>query len=124
MASPAQIARLHVGSLFDLEPGGRIRGVREPDPPPPPRFFLFRGAGLVVAHVSAGLPSPLAEELLAPAASKPPLAEPSPSHLDAYRALLAAHQSIERQYAGPAFYLPAPAALQPAGVAIDAANRD
>ena len=103
-----QIVRLHLGSLYWLDGRGRIVEVREPHPPPPPRFVLFRSCDEVLSLVGADLPEALASQLIELAVAEPPMPEASPLHLAQYRALLGAHRELEREYAGPSFYLPGP----------------
>jgi hypothetical protein len=122
--SAAQIARLHLKSLYRLDEGGRIVEVREPYPPPPPRFVLFRTHEEVLPIVGAGVPDALADQLLALAAAEPPTPEPAPTHLAKYRALLSAHREIEREYGGPSLYLPGPFAPAAGTQRIEAHNLD
>jgi len=121
---PAQIARLHVESLYRLGRAGRITEIREPYPPPPPRFFLFRGSGQIISLVSQELTSTLADQLFALAATEAPEASVAPAHVTDYRALLNAHRPIEREYSGPSLYLPAASDTPDGAVAIDSGNRD
>jgi hypothetical protein len=120
--APAQVARLHLDSLYRLDHRGRIAEIREPDPPPPPRFALFRSREAVLPLVGADLPDALADELLALAAGEPPTPEPPPLHLARYRALLGAHREVEREYAGPSLYLPGPFGKQDGIERIEAHN--
>lgn len=106
--SAGQIARLHLDSLYRLDGRGRIVEVREPYPPPPPRFVLFRSCDEVLPLVGADLPDALADQLLASAASEPLSPKSEPLHLARYRDLLGAHRPIEREYSGPSLYLPGP----------------
>ena len=108
LPAAAQIARLHLQSLYRLDDRGRVAEVREPDPPPPPRFVLFRTHEDVQALVGAHLPDALAPQLVALAADEPPTPDAPPKHLARYRSLLGAHREIEREYAGPSLYLPGP----------------
>lgn len=121
--APGQVARLHLDSLYRLDGRGRIVEIREPDPPPPPRFVIFRGPDGVVPLVGAALPKLLADRLLALAATEPARDDAPPAHLSRYRVLLAAHQEIEREYAGPAFYLSDTSRPVDGAVRIDAGNR-
>ncbi|MGH6911495.1 MAG: GNAT family N-acetyltransferase, partial [Phenylobacterium sp.] len=82
--------------------------VREPDPPPPPRFVLFRTSEDTLPLVGASVPEALASQLLALAATEPPRPEHAPLRLARYRTLLGDHREIEREYAGPSLYLPGP----------------
>jgi hypothetical protein len=108
LTAAARIARLHLDSLYRLDGRGRIVEVREPYPPPPPRFVLFRTSDDVLPLVGASLPEVLASQLIALAATEPPTPERAPSHLGHYRTLLGLHREIEREYAGPSLYLPGP----------------
>jgi RimJ/RimL family protein N-acetyltransferase len=54
------------------------------------------------------VPERLTSQLLALAAIEPPTPELPPMRLAQYRSLLGSHREIEREYAGPAFYLPGP----------------
>jgi len=120
----AEIARLHLGSLYRLDPRGRMAQVREPRPPPPPRFALFRSRDEVLPLIGADVPDPLAARLLALAATEPPEPEAPPIHLAQYRALLHDERPIEREYAGPAFYLPRPLEASSGAQRIEAHNLD
>jgi GNAT superfamily N-acetyltransferase len=112
-----EIVRLHLRSMYDLDGRGRIVGIRETDPPPPPRLALFRGADEVTALAAAELQDDLATALLQAAAS-----EPWPALLPRCRSLLAASAPIEREYEGPAFYLPGPCGAGDGAVIVDADN--
>ena len=122
--SAAQIGRLHLQSLYGLDERGRIHEVREPYPPPPPRFVLFRTREEVLPLVGADVPEGLASELLALATTELPTPESAPLHLAHYQALLAAHREIEREYAGPSFYLPGPFAPAAGAERIEVHNLD
>ena len=115
---------MHLASLYRLDEAGCIAEIREPSPPPPPRFVLFRGPEEVIGLVGASVPKALADTLLALAATEPREPEEPPAHLTQYRALLGAHRAVEREYAGPAFHLPDTPRLSDGAVRIDAANRD
>ena len=122
--SAARIARLHLESLYRLDGRGRIVEVREPYPPPPPRFVLFRSREEVLPLIGADVPDALASQLLALAATEPPTPEAGPSHLAQYRALLGAHREIEREYSGPSFHLPGPFVVADGVEGIEAHNLD
>ena len=106
--SAGQIVRLHLDSLYRLDRRGRIVEVREPFPPRPPRFVLFRSCEEALALVGADVPDALADRLLAMAATEPPSPESAPLHLASYRNLLGAHRPIEREYNGPSLHLLGP----------------
>ncbi len=94
---------LHLRTLFLLDSDGRIRGTREPDPDPGPRFSLIRGRASCAWAVRADVAPAVAEELDGLAREEPPVADFSdaPVHAERYRALAGGEV-----YSGPAFTFP------------------
>ncbi len=115
--SDFELADLHLESLFELDAARRIVRIREPEPPPTPRFVLTRTHEGNIAVVRDDLPEAIATALLRQAVGEPPLrdAEATPLHLDAYIELLSEHAAIGEIEAGPDFVL-LPGPDLPAGV--------
>jgi hypothetical protein len=127
--SALDLARLYLGSCYDLDDRGRLARLREPEDEPHayPRFALVRTAEGNVALIGAGVPDALAGHLLALAAEEAPFSdrpESPPLRRADYIEALDRHAPLVREYAGPAFVLPAN--IQPAGgaVRITAGNAD
>ena len=93
----------HLRTLFLFDSAGRIRGTREPDPEPGPKFALIRGRSSCVWAVRADVPREVAEELDALAGEEPPVASfrDVPVHAERYRTLAGGKVS-----SGPAFAFP------------------
>ena len=94
---------IHLRTLFLFDSAGRIRGTREPDLEPGPKFALIRGRSSCVWAVRADVPREVAEELDALAGEEPPVASfrDVPVHAERYRALAGG-----KVYSGPAFAFP------------------
>ncbi|MYC95855.1 MAG: GNAT family N-acetyltransferase [Caldilineaceae bacterium SB0661_bin_32] len=94
---------IHLRTLFLLDSAGRIRGTREPDPDPGPKFALIRGRSSCVWAVRADVPQEIADELDRLAGAEPPVTDfrDAPVHAERYRALAGGEV-----YAGPAFSFP------------------
>ena len=94
---------IHLRTLFLFDSAGRIRGTREPDPDPGPKFALIRGRTSCAWAVRADVPQGIAEELDRLAGGEPPVADlrDAPVHAERYRTLVGGEI-----YAGPAFSFP------------------
>ncbi len=94
---------IHLRTLYLLDGAGRIRGTREPDPEPGPKFTLVRGRAGCVWAARADAPAQVAAELDALAREEPPVADfrQAPVHAERYRALVGGEV-----YFGPAFTFP------------------
>ena len=107
---------LHLRTLFLLDRDGRIRGTREPDPEPGPRFSLIRGRASCAWAVRADLPQDIAKELAGLAREEPPVADfrDTPVHAERYKALAGGEV-----YSGPAFAFPETVEQPDATVIVD-----
>ncbi len=94
---------IHLRTLFLLDSAGRIRGTREPDPDPGPKFALIRGRSSCAWAVRADVPQEIADELDRLAGGEPPVADfrDAPVHAERYRSLVGGEV-----YSGPAFTFP------------------
>ncbi|MDE0630202.1 MAG: GNAT family N-acetyltransferase [Caldilineaceae bacterium] len=94
---------IHLRTLFLFDSAGRIRGTREPDPDPGPKFALIRGRTSCAWAVRADVPQGLAEELDGLAGAEPPIADfrDAPVHAERYGSLVGGEV-----YSGPAFTFP------------------
>ena len=79
----------HLRTLFLFDSAGRIRGTREPDPDPGPKFALIRGRTSCAWAVRADVPQGIAEELDGLARAEPPVTDfrDAPVHAERYESL-------------------------------------
>ena len=107
---------LHLQTLFQLDPRGRIVATLEPDPAPGPLFILVRGTHECAWAVHTAVPDGLAAQLERLAQDEPPATDfqTPPLHAAQYRTLLgtqavgnAGGPSGLTLFDGPAFAFPA-----------------
>ncbi len=106
--SDLQYMDLHISTLFDSDPGGRLRYVNEVGNPPAPRFFMGRTNSGNRWRFRYDLPNAVVEQL-----NQLCLAEPLahdlarvPQNYTAIRAVLDEHAPIQAEYRGPAYWIP------------------
>jgi RimJ/RimL family protein N-acetyltransferase len=107
--SSLQLMEVQLNTLFVLDPEGRLQSVNEPGTPMAPRFFLGRTSAGRLWRVRYDLPAQVAHHLdqLCSAEPDQALLTSQPQQYHAIRGVLADHASIEEEYRGPAYWLPA-----------------
>ena len=124
MHNVLDLARMHIASLYELDAGGRIVRIREPEAGPPPRLALVRTTEGHTALVGRNVPAATASLLLALAGREPPLGDPQapPAHAEAYAEALSEQAPLDRARAGPAFVLPSGLAVPDAVTRVSREN--
>ena len=95
--------KLHLGTLFVLDAGGRILSTREPEPKSGPLFILIRSTVDCIWAIRIDVSEAVAEELNRLAKEESPLSNlrEVPMHADRYQSILGG-----RVRSGPAFTFP------------------
>lgn len=75
MRSPVASPALHLSTLFETDPNGRLTTTREPTKQSAPKFVLVRSATALTWGIRADIPDALAEELTAFARAERPVAD-------------------------------------------------
>lgn len=119
-----QWMELHINTLFQCDPDGRLRCVNEPGNPPAPRFYMGRTNEGNSWRFRYDLPADLVTHLEALCQSEPvtPNLEALPQNYAAIKATLAAQSPIESEYRGPAYLIPERVTASPAAVLLDEAT--
>ncbi|MCA9855344.1 MAG: GNAT family N-acetyltransferase [Dehalococcoidia bacterium] len=115
MRPPLEILDLHVQALFKLDEFGRTVASNTLSFESAPRFYIGRAEGEVVALVRQDVPAPMAADMLELASSEPPHTSPRtpPRFAGNYYESLAEDGPIERNYFGPAYWLPPSVVVSP-----------
>lgn len=119
---------IHINTLFQCDPDGRLRCVNEPLPegsrPTAPRFYMGRTNAGNSWCFRYDLPADLVAQLEALCQSEPVTAdlEALPKNYAAIKATIAAQSPIESEYRGPAYWIPERVTALPAAVLLDEAT--
>lgn len=116
-----QWMELHIDTLFQCDPDGRLRCVNEPGNPPAPRFYMGRTNEGNYWRFRHDLPADLVAQLERLCQSEPVTAEfqALPHYYSAIKAVLATHAPMESEYRGPAFWIPAQVTSSPDALLLD-----
>lgn len=119
-----QWMEIHIDTLFQCDPDGRLRCVNEPGNPPAPRFYMGRTAAGNSWRFRYDLPAELVAQLETLCRSEPVTADfrSLPQSYTAIKALLAAAAPAESEYRGPAYWIPDAVAALPNAVVLDDAT--
>jgi GNAT superfamily N-acetyltransferase len=119
-----QWMEIHIDTLFQCDPDGRLRCVNEPGNPPAPRFYMGRTAAGNSWRFRYDLPTELVAQLETLCQSEPVTADfhSLPQSYTAIKALLAAAAPVESEYRGPAYWIPDAVAALPNAVVLDDAT--
>jgi RimJ/RimL family protein N-acetyltransferase len=112
---PPGILDLHVQALFKLDTLGRMVANNTLTFESAPRMYLGRGEGEVAALVRHDVPAMMAADMLELASSEPGHTTPRtpPRFAGDYFEALAEDGPVERNYFGPAYWLPPEAVVSP-----------
>ncbi len=112
---PPEILDLHVETLFKLDALGTMVANNTLTFEPAPRFYIGRAEGSVVALVRQDVPARIAADMLELASSEPAHTSPRtpPRFAGDYFEALAEDGPVERNYFGPAYWLPPEAVVSP-----------
>jgi hypothetical protein len=118
-----QWMEIHINTLFQCDPDGRLRCVNEPGNPPAPRFYMGRTNEGNRWRFRYDLPADLVTQLEALCQSEAITAdlEALPQNYAAIKAVLAAAAPLESEYRGPAYWIPERVTASPAAVLLDEA---
>jgi len=107
-----QLMAIHVNTLFQCDPDGRLRCVNEPCPagpcPAAPRFFMGRTPEGHCWRFRYDLPAEVVAQLELLCRSEPVTADLQalPQNYAAIKAVLTVQAPIESEYRGPAYWIP------------------
>lgn len=115
---------IHIDTLFQCDPDGRLHCINEPGNPPAPRFYMGRTAEGNSWRFRYDLPVELGAQLETLCQSEPVTTDfqSLPQTYAAIKALLATAAPVESEYRGPAYWIPEVVAAPPNAVLLDDAT--
>lgn len=119
-----QWMEIHINTLFQCDPDGRLRCVNEPGNPPAPRFYMGRTNEGNSWRFRYDLSADLVAQLEVFCQSEPVAADLAalPQNYASIKALLAAQAPIESEYRGPAYWIPEEVTAPPNALLLDEAT--
>lgn len=122
--SNRQWMEIHINTLFQCDPDGRLRWVNEPGNPPAPRFYMGRTSEGNCWRFRYDLPADLVAQLEPLCQNEPVTADRQalPQNYAAIKAVLATQAPVESDYRGPAYWIPEAVTPPSQAVLIDDAN--
>lgn len=123
-----QWMEIHINTLFQCDPAGRLRCVNEPGPegapPPAPRFYLGRTSEGNSWRFRYDLPAEMVAQLELLCQSEPVTADfqALPQNYAAIKTLLASQSPVESEYRGPAYWVPETVTASPAALLLGEAT--
>ena len=118
------IKTLHLATHYHLDERGRMVAINELDVPPAPRFCMGRTTVGNSWHFRHDCPDSICQEIekLCQAEPIPSDLATLPEHYHAIRQVLEQDAPIQREYRGPAYWVPEQTSNEGSAILLDASN--